>query len=270
MYAFEEPGEVSDLDAVQPAFEQTPQRQYAAALLPHRDDDFANAEALDQVLDGSDLRQHAIGGDHRFLHLFQRIESDHLQSRRICVVERGLDYARFRARTQYQHPMRQQRRDQRADHGVAHDDQTAEGHDEDGPEYFLEDFAVRQQKGKQVRGRNAEQQREKYPADVRDEGQFAVPPIKSDPAIQANDEDGKGQGGHCESFERGRMVAMQAYRQDDDQEQTGQIGTQPQQRCAGDVLTQQTNHGDPIAEPLPRAGYAIADMGYKNSLANCS
>ena len=137
-------------------------------------------------------------------------------------------------------------------------------------EYFLEDFAVRQQKGKQVGGRNAEQQREKYPADVGDEGQLAVPPVKPDPAVQADDQDGKGHRGHREGFERGRVVAMQANCQDDDQEQTGQIGTQPQQRRAGDVLTQQANHGDPIAESLLGAGYAFANSGYGNSLAICS
>ena len=65
-------------------------------------------------------------------------------------------------------------------------------------------------------------------------------------------------------------MAVQANRQDDDHEETGQIGTQPQQRRAGDVLAQQTNHGDHTAGSLPHTGSAIAGTGKKESLAICS
>ncbi len=42
VHPLEEPGEIGDLHAVQPAIEQSPQRQDAAALLAHGDDDLVD------------------------------------------------------------------------------------------------------------------------------------------------------------------------------------------------------------------------------------
>ncbi len=65
--ALEEAGKVGNLDAVKAASEQFPQRQHAAALLPHRDHDFVDAVMLDRVRKRFAPADDALRGDRHFL-----------------------------------------------------------------------------------------------------------------------------------------------------------------------------------------------------------
>src|SRR5450432_2937025 len=156
MDSFEKSGKVGDLDAVQATLEESPQRKYASSLLADGYDDFAYPHPFDQVFNRSDLGQYPIGRDHRFLHLFQRIEPDNLQSGSISRIERRLDHARFRTRSQYQHAMGKQRLDKGTDNGVTHNDEAAEGEHKRRSECVLEDLATRQHVGKQISRRDSE------------------------------------------------------------------------------------------------------------------
>jgi hypothetical protein len=122
---------------------------------------------------------------------------------------------------------------------VAHDHQPAEGHDEDRPEYLLEELRRSAAVWQEVAAGTLSSSAKNIQPTCATKGSLRSQPVKSDPAVQANDEDGKSQCRHCESFERWRVMAVQANCEDDDHEETGQIGTQPQQRRAGDVLAQQ-------------------------------
>ena len=110
MHALEEPGEVGDLDAVQPAIEQLAQRQHAAALLANRDDDLVDLELADRLLQRLACRTTIrFAETTRSVTFSQREEPDELESGWMRRGQRGLDQARLGTGAEHEDPVREHR-----------------------------------------------------------------------------------------------------------------------------------------------------------------